>query len=80
MIGDTQLSYRLSRWTLLILLLSVIPLVCLPVRAQEQESPAVTMPIASDPDAATDLADPPAGTVGEAANETDLRAGNRPDR
>lgn len=36
MIGETQLSYRLSRWTLLLLLVLAIPLVCFPVRGQEE--------------------------------------------
>ena len=35
MIGETRLSYRLSRWTLPVLLVLAIPLVCIPVRGQE---------------------------------------------
>ncbi len=40
MIAETQLSYQLSRWSLLLLLAFAIPLTCIPVRA-EQEKPAV---------------------------------------
>ena len=36
MIGETQLSYQLSRWTFLALLVLAIPLVCIPVRGQEK--------------------------------------------
>ncbi|MGO9113542.1 MAG: M56 family metallopeptidase [Thermoguttaceae bacterium] len=45
MIGETQLSYRLSRWTSLILLALAIPLVCIPVRGQDK---APATPAASD--------------------------------
>lgn len=39
MIGETRLSYRLSRGTLLLLLVLAIPLVCIPVRGQEKSPP-----------------------------------------
>jgi len=44
MIGETRLSYRLSRWTPLVLLVLGIPLVCIPIRAQEEEPTDVTPP------------------------------------
>ena len=46
MIGETRLSYRLSRWTLPVLLVLAIPLVCIPVRGQEKTpaTPATTAP------------------------------------
>ena len=37
MIGEKRLSYRLSRWTALLLLGMAIPMVCIPVRAQEKK-------------------------------------------
>lgn len=80
MIGETQLSHRLSRWTLAILLVSMIPLVCLPVRSQEQQPPPDTKPIPSEAKAPTAPADAPGKTSGEAAKETELVAGTRPDR
>jgi beta-lactamase regulating signal transducer with metallopeptidase domain len=36
MIGETRLSYRLSRWSSLVLVALAIPLVCIPVRAEEK--------------------------------------------
>ncbi len=48
MIGETRLSYQLSRRTLLILLILAIPLVCIPVRAQEKEPTVSTPPAVSD--------------------------------
>jgi beta-lactamase regulating signal transducer with metallopeptidase domain len=44
MIGETQLSYQLSRWTLLGLLVLAIPLVCIPVRGQEKKTEASAAP------------------------------------
>jgi len=80
MIGDTQLSHRLSKWTLLVLLLSIIPLVCLPVRSQEQEHPTDSEPPPSEAKAPTAPADTPGKTSGEVAKEPELVAGTRPDR
>ena len=40
MIGDTRLSYQLSGGTFFLLLVLALPLVCIPVRAQEQGSAA----------------------------------------
>ena len=37
MIAERRLSYQLSRWSLLLLLVVAIPLVCFPVRAQNAE-------------------------------------------
>ena len=49
MIGETKLSYRLSRWTLLVLMVLGIPLVCIPVRAQEKTPAAPATSAPSDP-------------------------------
>ena len=51
MIGETQLSYRLSRWTPWVLLVVAIPLVCIPVRGQDEGT-------AADKKAETAEADP----------------------
>ncbi len=48
MIGETQLSYQLSRWTLLILLAVAIPMVCIPVRAEEEKPVVVETSTTSD--------------------------------
>ena len=48
MIGETQLSYKLSRWTFLALLALAIPLVCIPVRGQEKGPATPATPAASD--------------------------------
>jgi len=80
MIGDTQLSHRLSRWTVLILLLSMIPMVCLPVRGQEQEPPPDSKSPPSEAKAPTAPADTPGKTSGGVAKEPELVAGTRPDR
>ena len=37
MIGNARLSYQLSRWSLLMLLAAAAPLMCIPVRGQEQK-------------------------------------------
>jgi protocatechuate 3,4-dioxygenase beta subunit len=50
MIGETKLSYQLSRWSFLALLVLVVPLVCIPVHGQEekQKSAVPATPTASD--------------------------------
>ena len=40
MIGETRLSYKVSRWMLLMLLALAIPLVCIPVRGQGEDPAA----------------------------------------
>ncbi|MGA2062367.1 MAG: M56 family metallopeptidase [Thermoguttaceae bacterium] len=57
MIGETRLSYQLSRWTFLALLVLAIPLVCIPVRGQEKGPAAPSTPAASDAGAAKTAAD-----------------------
>ncbi len=57
MIGETRLSYQLSQWTFLTLLLLAIPLVCIPVRGQEKGPAAPSTPAASDAGAAKTAAD-----------------------
>ena len=44
MIGETHLSYRLSRGTFLMLLALAVPLVCIPVHGQEQAAAVVPAP------------------------------------
>ena len=48
MIGETQLSYKLSRWTFLALLALAIPLLCIPVRGQEKGPVTPAAPANSD--------------------------------
>ena len=57
MIGETQLSYQLSRWTFLALLALAIPLVCIPVRGQEKPPAVPAAPAASDGGAVKAAAD-----------------------
>ncbi len=79
MIGNAQLSYRLSRWTLLMLLALAVPLVCFPVRSQGQGTPAVNPPKASDAGVAAVSFDTQNEEIGEAVGK-ELPAVNRPDR
>ncbi|MGO9113433.1 MAG: M56 family metallopeptidase [Thermoguttaceae bacterium] len=37
MIGETRLTYRLSRWSLLLLAVAAAPLICFPVHGQDQK-------------------------------------------
>ena len=48
MIGEKRLTYRLSRWTFLALLVLAVPLVCMPVRGQEKTPDDAAMPAASE--------------------------------
>lgn len=48
MIGETPISYGLSRWALLALLVLAIPLLCIPVRAQEKGCVVPPTPPACD--------------------------------
>lgn len=55
MIGETRLSYKLSRGAILMLLVMLVPLICIPVRAQEQPA-APAAPAADKTDAAPEAA------------------------
>lgn len=63
MIGETQLSYRLPRWTPWLLLVSVILLLCFPVRGQDKEAadPANVPATAAGPDRTTNSPESPSG-------------------
>ena len=52
MIGERGLTYRTSRWAILGLLVIGTALTCMPVRGQEEETPAEPAPTASEADAA----------------------------
>lgn len=76
MIGDTQVSYRLSRWTFLMLLILAIPLVCIPVRSQEQKPKPASTPDSSDAGVAADPVDAESENAGE-TRESGPVVGNR---
>ena len=69
MIGETRLSYRLSRWTLLVLLALGIPLVCIPVRGQEEGPAVAATPAPSDAGVGRTAADAGGKEVGTAKRE-----------
>ena len=69
MIGETKLSYRLSRWTLLVLMVLGIPLICIPVRGQEKTAPAPAITAPADADLAKTAADGDGKKVGTAEAE-----------
>jgi len=76
MIGDAQVSYQLSRWTFLMLLILAIPLVCIPVRSQEQKPKPASTPDSSEAGVAADPVDAESENAGE-TRDSGLAVGNR---
>jgi beta-lactamase regulating signal transducer with metallopeptidase domain len=68
MIAETRVSYQLSRWTFLALLVLAIPLVCIPVRGEEKKPAVPATPAASSAGVVT------VGSVTESKKETPAKA------